>query len=322
MNNNEDILKDKFIGTILGVAIGDALGAPVEGFSKEEIRKRYKLIDNYVPADNNKINDIELGGYTDDTYMTLDTIEALVENGFFDIHSIVDKFLKWFNGNPIGIGSTTYHSLYLIDKGYSYEEASKMAYTEFSAGNGTAMRISPIPLFDYKKGIEQVVQDTIDASIITHYHPEAIAGAVATSLVIYHNLRYHNKDKVLDFLIKNKEFIHNEKILDTITSVLELDEIELTNDGYIVETLKSCLWIFLNTTNFSDAVIKAVNLGNDTDTVGAIVGSFAGSYYGYSSIEKHFITGLKDYKKIIQLSEKLYEVSILDKLYFEEDGQK
>lgn len=307
-------LKEKFIASILGVAIGDALGTPVEGLSPAEIRDRYGIISEYVI--NEDVN-LEKGEYSDDTAMTLCILEALIENGFFDIHSIVEKFLKWFNDNPKGIGNTTYHALYLIDKGYSYDEASKMAYTTLSAGNGASMRVAPIPLFDYKKGMETIVQDTVDTSIITHYHPEAIAGAVATSLVIYHNLQIGDKDKIISFLLNEcKEFIKNERILNAIEAVDKITESEVLNDGYIVETVKASLWFFLNTDNFTDAVIKSVNKGGDADTIAAIVGAFAGSYYGIKDIPEKFIRELQNSKYIIELSEKLYEISILEKIIF------
>ncbi len=307
-------LKERFKGCIIGVGIGDALGAPVEGFTEEEIKEKYGEIKDYVT---NKSLELKRGEYTDDTSMTLCILEALVENGFFDIHSIIKKFLKWFNEHPKGIGNTTFNALYLIEQGYTYDEASKMAYTTLSAGNGAAMRVAPIPLFDYKKGIETVVQDTIDASIITHYHPESIAGAIATSLIIYHNIHRGDKNKLIEFLLgKGREFIQNNKILNAIESVPEISENELQRGGYIVDTLKTSLWIFLNTENFIEAIQNSVNGGGDTDTIGAIVGAFAGSYYGIKNIPENYIKALKNSNYIMELAEKLYEISILDKMYF------
>lgn len=306
-------LKEKFIGTILGVAIGDALGAPVEGLAREEIRKKYGQITSYIEDESKSL---KKGEWTDDTAMTLCILEALVENRAFDIHSIVTKFLNWFNGNPKGIGNTTFNSLYLIDKGYSYDEASKLTQTTLSAGNGAAMRIAPIPLFDYKKGIETVVQDTIDTSIITHSHPEAISGAIATSLVIYHNIHKSDKNSLVPFLSNEaKEFIMSDSILNIIANIHNVNKQELQNEGYIVKTVQSSLWIFLNTDNFEDAIIEAVNLGDDADTVGAIAGAFAGSYYGVKDIPEKFIKGLQDAEHLISLAEKLYNISVLDELW-------
>lgn len=306
-------LKDKFIGTILGVAIGDALGAPVEGLSPQEIKTRYGKITDYIQNDE---KDLKKGEWTDDTAMTIAILEALVENAFFDVHSIIEKFLKWFNGNPKGIGNTTFNALYLIDQGYSYDEASRMVQTQFSAGNGAAMRVAPIPLFNYKNEIEKLIQDTIDASFITHSHPKAISGAVATSLVIYHNLHYSDKNKLINFLLNDaKEFINDKEFLNIIAEMSNFKETDLINHGYIVQTFKSSLWIFLNSDDFETAILRAVNLGYDADTVGAITGAFAGSYYGRKNIPEKFIKNLKKYDYIIKLTEKLYEIAIEDKIY-------
>jgi len=307
-------LKDKFIGTILGVAIGDALGAPVEGLSEEEIKNRYgKIIDFTEAPDKN----LKKGEWTDDTAMTLAILEALVENGFFDVHSVIEKFLKWFNTNPKGIGNTTFNSLYFLDQGYSYDIASRMAETEYSAGNGAAMRVAPLALFNYKNKIENLVQDIIDTSFITHSNNLAISGAIATGLVIYFNLHNNEKSKLLNFLISEaKEFLKDEELIFTIKNIPNLKFQDIRNEGYILRTLESSLWIFLNTQSFEEAVLTAINKGDDSDTVGAITGAFAGSFYGFNNISKKFLKNLKRADYIINLAEKLFEISVNDAIYF------
>ncbi|MBN1897234.1 MAG: ADP-ribosylglycohydrolase family protein [Spirochaetes bacterium] len=304
-------LKNKFIGCLLGVGIGDALGAPAEGLTVSQIKDKYDVITDYIAS-----GDLKKGEYTDDTSMTLGILEALVENGFFDINSIVDKFLMWFNANPKGIGNTTYNALYLIDQGYSFEDASQEVYSPLSAGNGAAMRVAPIPLFNYKNGLEKVVQDTIDSCLITHAHPESISGSVATSLTIYYNIHNGDKNKLTSFLLnEGRDYIQNMNILKAIESVDLVSEDELERTGYILDTIRTGLWIFMHTDSFEDSVLNAVNGGGDTDTLGAIVGSFSGSFYGFDSIPDKWIKGLKKSQNIMKLAERLYDISILDKLF-------
>ncbi len=311
---NQKNIIDKFKGCIIGVAIGDVLGAPVEGMEAEEIKRNFGKITFYIE---NPDKNLSKGEYTDDTAMTIATMEALIENKFFDIHSIIKKFLEWFNDNPVGIGNTTYFSLYYLDEGYSYEHASKMVYDGYTAGNGAAMRIAPIALFNFKNQIERLIQDVIDCSIITHYHPDAIAGAIVIALLIYFNLFSENKKANYKKIFRFKDEIKSKNILKAVENASRTIKENLSPTGYIVDTVETTLWFYLNYDDPIKAIIDAVNMGGDTDTIASIIGALLGSLYGINKFPDKYIRGIKNYDYLLELSEKLYRVAENPYEYYE-----
>lgn len=307
-------LKDKFLGTIIVSAIGDALGAPYEAFSKDYIESLGPdTLDMYTKSDQ---YNLEPGEYTDDTAMTLCTLEALIENTYFDIHSVVKKFINWFQTEPKGLGRTTTAALQLLSQGEIYTQASQTVMNEQSAGNGAVMRIAPIILFNYKQDIEHLSQDIIDLSLITHSHKDAISGAIIIGLLIHFNL--HNDDKLKNYnkLIENFDLINDDKLLKLIKHIPHLSKEDLIPDGYILNTITTTLYHFLNYNDAITAIKSSITLGGDTDTNAAIIGTLFGSLNGTKGIPKYYIKDLNNNQYIKELADKLYEIVINDKIFY------
>lgn len=297
-------LISKFQGCLIGLAVGDALGAPVEGMARAQIERKYGKVNRMLGGG---WHALPPGGYTDDTAMMLCIARSIVQKRIFDPDDVASKFLRWFNGDPIGIGRTTWIALSEIKAGAAWNEAGKIAHEKLdgkSAGNGSIMRCAPIGLLHFKN-YDKLVRDSIDSSIITHWDPQAGWGCVAVNLAIA-ELLFDRKD---DLLSKIGENIDQPEVKRTITRVGKIESLRREPSAYVLDTLQAAFWCFLNTASFEDAVVTAVNLGGDTDTVGAVCGALAGAYYGFEAIPERWHEVLQDRDEILELGQKIYELT-------------
>ena len=294
----------------MGVVIGDALGLPVQFMTKTEIRK--SPITNMTGGG---VFGLEPGAWSDDSSLTLCLAESLYEVGY-NPADIARRFVKWYRDGymtPLGvsfdIGNTTIDAMERLIEGIAPLEAGP-ANVE-SNGNGSLMRILPATLFFAHESDDTMIQRICEVSKITHGHPRSQLACSLYSLFVKELLTGNSPQKAYETMtIKSqtmfvdsklaKELSHYERIMSG--ELPNLPESEIRSGGYVVESLEAALWSFLTTSSFEDAVLTAVNLGWDTDTVGAITGSMAGVYYGFSNIPTPWLKKLLDYKKILHLT--------------------
>lgn len=304
--------KEKVKGLLFGTAVGDALGVSVEFKSREYIKT-------------NPVKDMISGGvhnqaagtWSDDSSLTFCLTESLI-NGF-NPKDVADKFVKsvyegyWTaNGNFFDLGYATGLSVKKLKSGVSpLKSGSK---TEDSNGNGSLMRISPLVFYIYKEPILERYKKTKIISSITHAHIRSIIACFYFMEFLRETLlgedKYETysrlKKEIPSFLkylkIKNKEI----KIFDKLLSgdIYKLKESDISSSGYVVHTLEASVWCFMTEDSFKDIVLKAVNLGGDTDTIGAVSGAMAGLYYGFNSIPKKWVKKLARKEDILCLSER------------------
>lgn len=309
---------------IMGVCIGDALGVPVEFRSREQLKrspvtKMRALGTHHQPA----------GTWSDDGSLTLCLADSLC-NGY-DLENIALKFLQWYNaeiwtphGRVFDIGIATSQAIYRI--GRSVSPILCGGNSEFDNGNGSLMRMMPLLFYIKNLPIEKRFDIIKDVSSITHRHIRSI---VACFIYLEFALEIlKGKDKwdayrtmqktVREFLDHNPICSQNE--MDKFHRILELkvgeydlaplytlQEEEISSGGYVLHSLEASLWCFLNSESYAEAVLKAVNLGEDTDTTGAITGGIAGIYYGYENIPEEWIAELVRKDDIEKLCEKLHQ---------------
>jgi len=306
--------KDKVFGAIFGVAVGDALGVPVE-FSE-----RYELKENPVEHMRGAgAHNQPPGTWSDDTSLTLCLVDSLC-NGYA-LSDIADKFLKWYNeglwtphGEAFDIGDTTLYALENLSMGISPRESG--GKDEYDNGNGSLMRISPLIFYTYHMNLEERFKIVHEISSITHAHPRSL---IACDYYVQYGIEllsgkskeeaYFHTNKIIKEIFEDKrefngELEHFRRILEG--KVWELPEDEIISHGYVVYTLEGALWSFINANDFKDAVLKAVNLGHDTDTFGAVTGGLAGPYYGYHTIPEEWLRKLQKKEEIETLLEKFY----------------
>ncbi len=307
----EDSVKDRFVGSILGLAIGDALGMPFEGWSPDQIRQNWN--DRaFLPSPPRGLG---AGQYTDDTLMAICHLKSLIDSGGMVPEDTAQKFIEWFDsGNLRGIGRSTAISMQRLKKGSPWQESG--AVGEFAAGNGGAMRIAPVGLFLYND-IPSLKEAVHQAVVLTHNNTEAIAGATAVAYMV---ARAAKGDLEPDTAItETREFVGHsavsknlakaETLLRDGTRPEEALDI-LGTSGYVVETVASAAFCFLySPQDFEGTVANAVMGGIDTDTTAAVAGAISGAFNGASKIPQDWINGLEDNEALASMAGKLFELS-------------
>jgi ADP-ribosyl-[dinitrogen reductase] hydrolase len=293
-------LVSRFKGCLVGVGVGDALGAPIEGMSKGEIRQKYGQVTRMLAGGWHVLG---AGDYTDDTAMTLCIARSIVEKGTFDPQDAAMRFLEWFDFGPIGIGRTTAIALAEMKRGTSWDKAGESAHHRLggmSAGNGSIMRCAPIGLLRFRDR-DRLVRDSIDSSRITHWDPRACWGAVAVNLCIAEIL----EGRESGLLLNVAPMVEEPEVRGVIERAAGSDVFDREPTAYVLDTLEAASWCFANTATFEEALIAAVNLGGDTDTVGAVCGALAGAKYGLEAIPQKWEGLLQSREEIVELAEKI-----------------
>lgn len=302
---------EKVKSVILGHAVADALGVPVEFASREEL-------------DNAPVTDMEgfgtypypEGCWSDDTSMALATLDSLTSNNL-DFDDIMMKFGAWYFNDeytPTGEMFDAGNTCILAIKNYFEKHMSALdcgLSDERSNGNGSLMRIHPFVLYAFFKQapFEDMIEMVHTASALTHSHERTKIGCGIYACVLTTLLHSADKNVIYDALQQaelhyahSTEFKHYTNIFRKDFSKVERSQIK--SGGYVVDTLEAAIWCLLTTDNYKECVLKAVNLGDDTDTVAAIAGGLAGALYGYSSIPTEWISVLKRKEYILELCEK------------------
>lgn len=279
---------------IFGHAVGDALGLPVQFMSREEIA-RNPVTDMFGYG----VFNMPEGSWSDDTSMTLCALDALSDSNFsWDL--VMENFVLWLHkgrytpfGYSYDVGKTCLIAVeeYSISKDYT----SCGPTGERDNGNGSLMRIIPFAL--YKPNDTAFIET---ASALTHAHPRSRLACVIYSFFLNEIIRTKNKNCLYDAL-NAVEAIYGQssewQYFEPLYEIERRNINSISGKGYVVDTLEASIWCLMTTENYKDCVLKAVNLGLDTDTVAAIAGGLAGALYGYESIPESWINKLqrKDY---------------------------
>lgn len=271
---------------ILGFIIGDAMGMPVE------FKSRYTLMhDPITKMTDNDYDDIPKGAWTDDTAMTLATMDSITQTGTIDKFDLIERFTEWIkNGKytasnkvfDIGLSTARAIAKYELEK--NPDTCGGLEYND--NGNGSLMRMLPVAYYCYinKLNDDEIIQAVRDASKVTHAHDVSIMGCyIYVRYIIFlltHKDKYasYNMIKCLDYSMFN-EIARNEynRLLTENIQNIDIDNID--SGGYVKSTLESVIWTILNCENFKQSIIGAISLGGDTDTIAAITGSIAGIIY-------------------------------------------
>ncbi|MEA2051321.1 MAG: ADP-ribosylglycohydrolase family protein [Euryarchaeota archaeon] len=283
-------LKAKFRGALLGSAVGDALGAPVEGYDMEMVRSVY-----------GGEWEMTYGRYTDDTEMMIGVAESLIENKGFNGADMALKFIQNYNVKR-GYGPGSKEVLRRIREGESLADASgKLFGGRGSYGNGAAMRIAPVGLF-YFDTSDMLWEIAYKSSNITHSHELGKAGAALQALAVALAMRGQKED----MLLKLKEVVKTDMYKGKVGKLKALLDdgatekrviSELGNGVEAFESVPTAIYSFLRSDNFKDSVVYAISLGGDTDTIGAMTGAISGAYYGEAAIPKAWLERLEDGEK-------------------------
>ncbi len=298
-------LTDRYRGTLLGLACGDALGGPVEFVSREEIARRYP----------GEVRDFTGGGWlnlapgevTDDTQMTLALARSLAERDTLDMEDIAARFLAWYESEPKDIGTTTAAALRLIASGVSWNDAGERALhlvgAGRAAGNGAVMRCAPVAL-RFRRDRDLLVRASLDTARITHADPRCAWGAVAVNQALAHLLDGGQRDEAPHAAI---EGIPDADVRQAVAAALETPRDRLGSGGFVLDTVCAAFWCLLHHSTLEETVVAAVSLGDDADTTGAVAGALAGAHYGVGAIPHRWLDLLQPRQELEMLVDRLLE---------------
>ncbi len=293
---------------VFGVVTGDALGCPVQFRAREEVQA--------LPVRGMRGHgtfDLPAGTWTDDSSLTLALLSAIADTGDIDLKYVMDNFVDWLDnggftpfGESFDIGWGTMRSI----RDYKHRHDPKRCGRDevTSNGNGSLMRILPACLYAHSKGLsdKDAMRLVSQVGSLTHAHIRAniacglyyfMAQAILTGEV---SLR----EKLRQGLTKGFRW-YDENLYDCggdlpayarlrdLDAFAALPEKDIRSTGYVVDTLEAAVWCLMTTDTFEDALLKAVNLGYDTDTVGAVAGGLAGLSYGYDAIPPAWLSELQ-----------------------------
>ena len=296
-------LPDRFRGVLLGLAVGDALGAPLE-FQPARTPDHY--LTEMVGGGWQKLAP---GEWTDDTQQALCIVESLLTKRVFDPDDIARRFVVWMESKPKDIGLHTRRVLDAIQHGDPWEEASReaQALNPDNAPNGSLMRCAPLALF-FCRHPEYVASLSPVLSRITHVHPDCEWACVFLNVAIVGLLTGLSRSEAVELAYTACDGA-SQALKDRIGSAME-PTCEVAPTGYVLDTLEVAVWAFLHTSNFEEAVITAVNRGADADTVGAVVGALAGARYGMAGIPSRWLLALKESSFLIAYADQLYDLAL------------
>ena len=298
---------------LLGVAVGDALGVPVE-FQSRELISKSPVADMIGYGTYN----LPPGTFSDDSSLTFCLAEALTQA--FNLQRVADHFVNWLlhgywtaDGHVFDVGIATSQAIDRLQRGCKPEYAG--GTTEFDNGNGSLMRI--LPLVTYLKDKERFerFELTKQVSSITHRHIRSVVACFyylefarkllegATKFDAYDSLKTELSDFFSEQSIEPEEVSLFGRLL--AGNIHELPRDEIKSGGYVVHTLEASIWCLLTTDSYASATLKAVNLGEDTDTTAAVTGGLAGLLYGFESIPAAWLHKLARRADIEDLADRL-----------------
>ena len=287
----------KMKGGMTGLIVGDALGVPVEFVSRQ------RLMENPVTGMRGEgTYGMPKGTWSDDSSMAIATVQSIVMRNAIDYEDILNEFSLFIHEgkhtqyHTFDYGTTTVNAISRFDRGV---EPLKCGGTgERDNGNGSLMRILPLAY------IEDIDYETIEnVSALTHAHErsriacvlyiEIARSMLCNDLEILEHIE-RSCEKIKDYYAQSAELVHFERIFEN-----DLDDVE--SSGYVIKTLECALHCLLTTSSYREAVLKAVNFGNDTDTTAAVCGGLAGIYYGFEGIPSEWVGDIPQIEGVFEL---------------------
>jgi poly(ADP-ribose) glycohydrolase ARH3 len=311
----EGKLKSKFLGCLVGTAVGDALGARREGrgiSTSEGIVSLAEKLEQLI--------------YTDDTHMTIGIAESLIESKGFDGEHMAQTFIRNYEAEPWrGYGPGPPIVFGIIKSGQAWHSAASGLYGGGSFGNGSAMRVAPVGLL-YSGNLEKLREIAYQSSSVTHSHELGKKGAALQACAVALALNapsYEEIDREV-FISRLQDFIQDQLYQEKVAQIRELlgerdKATVVTVLGNGIEAPRSvptAIYCFLRQAqSYKDTVIYAISLGGDTDTIAAMAGAISGAYLGIEAIPSEWRAKLENREYIEALAEKLWQIAISSSEY-------
>lgn len=306
---------DRKRGTLIGLAVGDALGAAVEFMAPGS----FELVTDYRTGGPHGLG---AGEWTDDTSMALALADSMGEVGW-DLDDQARRYCDWWkegkysvNGRCFDIGITVRSAL---SRFLTTGDARTSGDTaERSSGNGSIMRLAPVPIRYaglLHDDVHELTRLAVESSIPTHASPQCLSACRYFAVVLAGLVNGGEREEVLapDWKpvveLQKVEPLHPTIAEIASGSFRERQPPQIQGSGYVVRSLEAALWAFHDAASFEEAVLRAVNLGDDADTTGAVCGQLAGAYWGESGIKDEWRRGLAQPELIETVLQQLFSKS-------------
>lgn len=290
--------ENKIYGGFFGFCVGDALGVPIE-FSTREERRKDPIKEMRAYGTHHQ----PFGTWSDDTSLTICLIDAI--NNGYSIKRVAENFVNFYGkgyftpyGEVFDIGNSTRDSIVKICSGENPVDCGGRLETD--NGNGSLMRILPIAFYGQRVNGKELMKLVEEVSSLTHGHNRSKFACIFFVEYAIQVVCGYEKEEALDrtiaFIQNNcleaysDELKNFEKVLSK--RIISVSEEKIKSTGYVIDTLEAVLWTFFHTDGYREAVLKAINLGGDTDTIAAITGGIAGIYYGVNDIPNEWLQSI------------------------------
>ena len=318
-------MKNIWVNGMMGVVVGDALGMPVQFADRVDLKiNPVKTMEGYGTYN------MPPGTWSDDSSMALATLDSIRENGEVNYSDICERFVRWLflgeytpEGKAFDQGNTCVEAICNYVKENDYRTCGKPG--EMANGNGALMRIMPVCLYVYEKvrseewDVKKALDCVHQVAALTHNHLRSNIACGIYYFMIKHIIEecgslserlQNGVDEAVKFY---HEDIMNRVELAYYTRLFHLDDFAkntedaIKSSGYVVDSLEAAVWSLITTDTLEESLLKAVNLGGDTDTIGAIAGGLAVLFYGYDSVPKEWRKQIIKEEEIIALCELMEE---------------
>jgi len=314
--------ENKVRDALMGLCVGDALGVPVEFVKRETLRA-----DPVMDMRGYGTHDQPSGTWSDDSSLAFCLAESLCQG--YDLQDIAKSFVKWYqegywtpHGRVFDIGIATSRALHKLATGTS--PLLSGGVQEADNGNGSLMRILPVLFYVKDKPIAERFRIVGEVSAITHAHIRSIVACFIYCEYALQLLQGQEKyqafrlmQQTVNPFLQEFEVCSQEerdrfhRLLENpigdyqILPLYQYPEAEIAGSGYVLHTLEASIWCLLKTDTYTEAVLKAVNLGEDTDTTGCVTGGIAGLYYGLAAIPQEWVSAIERKEEILALADRL-----------------
>lgn len=298
---NNTSIDDKVMSGLFGFVVGDALGVPLEFTSRNILKNNF--ITDMIGYGSHNMPD---GTWSDDTSLTLATMDSIIQCGMINYRDIMDRFLYWYerahytaNDIVFDIGLSTEKAIVNYKKGIDPIKCGGLNVND--NGNGSLMRMLPIVFVLNCQEYSEFEKVNLINNLSSLTHAHEISRLGCKIYVDYMSFILNGFDKLmaLDLLKKidyskyysMESIIYYNRILSGDIKNVTIGDIK--SSGFVVDTLEASIWCTITSNSYSEAVLKAINLGDDTDTIGAITGSINGVIYGGKSIPNNWLNKIK-----------------------------
>jgi ADP-ribosyl-[dinitrogen reductase] hydrolase len=302
----DQLVRDRYRGALLGLAVGNALGLPVEFWPSADIRKKY-------PHGVREIDSAEVDlPWDDDLAQTVILAEAILEHDTLRHDDLAARLLEWDESNGRGMGNLTRAVINALRQGIAPSEAARLVWERDGgspAGNGAVMRCAPVAL-RWRVDRVRLLEETEHSVLVTHHDPRCVWSAYAVNLAVASALAGGTPgfEEIAQSLDHSGASPHTVNAVRSASGRrLEHLTLDGTAIGFTLKTMQVGLWCLENASNFEESLVAVIGAGGDTDTNGAVAGTVLGSLLGAGSIPPRWIAKIRRADYLIDLADQLLE---------------